>query len=92
MNKNLNDAIDSVRKADALMFVIESTYLDFDIEPEYAEKAGRGVYTFYALWDAIKAAEESLERLEGDRKVVDVIYAVNRVRQDGSTLKTSDKR
>ena len=47
----------------------------------------RGVHTFYALWDAVRSARAELEKLEGDRRVVDVIYAVNRVRQDDSTLK-----
>ena len=92
MNKNLNDAIAAVERADALMFAIESCFLDFDILPEEMERANRGVHTFYALWDAVRSARAELEKLEGDRRVVDVIYAVNRVRQDDSTLKTSDER
>ena len=92
MNKNLNDAIAAVERADALMFAIESCFLDFDILPEEMERATRGAHTFYALWDAVRSARAELEKLEGDRRVVDVIYAVNRVRQDDSTLKTSDKR
>ena len=92
MNRNLNEAIAAVERADALMFAIESCYLDFDILPEEQERANRGVHTFYALWDAVRAARSELEKLDGDRRVVDVIYAVNRVRQDDSTLKTSDER
>ena len=87
MNKNLNDAIAAVERADALMFAIESCFLDFDILPEDMERANRGVHTFYALWDAVRSARAKLEKLEGDRRVVDVIYAVNRVRKDDSTLK-----
>ncbi len=92
MNRNLNEAIAAAERADALMFAIESCYLDFDILPEEMERANRGVHTFYALWDAIHAVREELEKLEGDRRVVDVIYAVNRARQGDSTLKTSDER
>lgn len=86
MNKNLNEAIAAVERADALMFAIESCYLDFDILPEEMERANRGVHTFYALWDAVRFARAELEKLEGDRKVVDVIYAVNRARRGESTL------
>lgn len=87
MNKNLNDAIAAVERADALMFAIESCFLDFDILPEEMERANRGVHTFYALWDAVRSARAELEKLEGDRRVVDVIYTVNRVHKDDSTLK-----
>lgn len=76
MNKNLNEAIAAVERADALMFAIESCFLDFDILPEEMERANRGVHTFYALWDAVRSARAELEKLEGDRRVVDVIYAV----------------
>ena len=86
MNKNLNEAIAAVERADALMFAIESCYLDFDILPEEMERANRGVHTFYALWDAVRSARAELEKLEGDRRVVDVIYAVNRARRGDSTL------
>lgn len=63
MNKNLNGAIMAVERADALMFVIESCFLDFDILPEEMERANRGVHTFYALWDAVRSARTELERL-----------------------------
>ena len=92
MNKNLNEAINAVEKADALMYAIESCCLTFDILPDEMERANRGVQTFYALWDAVQAAREALDRLEGERKVVDVIYAVNATRRRGenSTLTEED--
>lgn len=92
MNKNLNDAIDAVERADALMYAIENCYLTFTISPDEMELANRGVHTFYALWDAVRSAREALDKLEGDRKVVDVIYAVNatRRRDENGTLIEED--
>lgn len=79
MTKNLNDAIESVAKADAIMFAIENTYFNFDFSPEDLEKANRAQYAFYALWDVIKNISDCLDKLEGDSRVVDAIYAVNEV-------------
>jgi len=81
MHKDLNEAIFGIGKVEALMHSIESCYLDFDIMPEERERADRGVYAFYALWDAIRAVGDSLEKLAEDQKVVDAIYAVNDVRR-----------
>jgi hypothetical protein len=39
MNKNLNEAIVAAERSDALLFAIESCFLDFDILPEELEKA-----------------------------------------------------
>lgn len=88
MNRNLNEAIFDTEKADALMYAIESCYLDFDILPEERERADRGIYAFYALWDAIKAVRKDLEMLAGDQRVVDAIYAANEVREKSRTLTT----
>ena len=85
MNSNLREAIENAGKADALMYAIEQSYLDFDIITEECELADRAVFAFYALWDSIKAVRDCLSRLEGDQRVVDVIYAVEKVRQT-STL------
>jgi len=87
MNKNLNDAMFAVRKADALMYAIERSFLEFEVMEEERERYERGEYTFYALWDMIHEAEAALEKLDGDRRVVDVIYAVNDVRKGNGTLK-----
>lgn len=87
MNKHLEDAIFEIAKVDSMMFAIEKAYLDLDVMPWEKERLDRGTYAFYALWDAVRSARAELEKLEGDRRVVDVIYAVNRVRQDDSTLK-----
>lgn len=90
MNRNLNDAIAAIERADALMFAIENCYLDFDILPEEMERANRGAHTFYALWDAIKAVRADLDKLDGDRRVVDVINAVTGARRLERTLTKED--
>jgi len=46
--------------------------------------------TFYQIWDILREVSEELEPLDGDRRVVDAIYAVNDVRRRESTLKTED--
>lgn len=90
MNKNLNDAIFDIAKVDALMFSIEKAYLDFEAMPEERERMDRRVNMFYALWDAIQKVADDLDRLSGDARVVDAIYAANDVRRRTSTLKTED--
>lgn len=45
---------------------------------------------FYAIWDAIRKVSDDLDRLAGDCRVVDAIYAVNDVRRRVGTLKTED--
>lgn len=80
---------------DKLLDIAEDGVISDDEKPDLREimdYLDRGVHTFYALWDAVRSARAELEKLEGDRRVVDVIYAVNHVRQDDSTLKTSDER
>lgn len=79
MNKNLNDAMFELGKADALMASIEALYMDFDILPEEKEKAERGAYTFYSLWDAVKKATECLDKYTAECRIVDVISAVREV-------------
>lgn len=90
MNKNLNDAIFDIAKVDALMFSIEKAYLDFEAMPEERELMDRRVNMFYALWDAVQKVADDLDRLSGDARVVDAIYAANDVRRRTSTLKTED--
>ena len=82
MNRNLNDAIFELGKADALMHSIESLYLDFDFLPEEKEKAERGAYVFYALWDAVKKAADSIDEYCGDCRVVDVLETVAKLRDN----------
>lgn len=79
MNRNLEKAKFDIEKVDSLMYAIENTYLSIDTLPEEREKADRAVNAFYALWDAIRAVEDDIDRLQGDDVVVDAIYAVNDV-------------
>lgn len=84
MNKNLENALSDICKADGVMYAIENTYLDIEVYDDQVEKAMKAESTFYALWDIIKNVQDSLERLAGDEKVVNVIYAVNKVRENES--------
>lgn len=76
MNKNLNDAMFELGKADALMAAIEAMYMDFDFLPEEKQKAERGAYSFYCLWDTLKKAAECLEEYTAECRIVDVLTAV----------------
>lgn len=73
MNKNLNNAMFELGKADALLASIEALYMDFDFLPEEKQKAERGVYAFYCLMDAVKAASTYLEEYSAECRIVDVI-------------------
>lgn len=75
MNKNLNNAMFELGKADALLASIEALYMDFDFLPEEKQKAERGAYTFYCLMDTVKAAAAFLEEYSAECRIVDVIQA-----------------
>lgn len=81
MNKNLEKAIYDTEKANSLMFAIETAFLNIEVADGEIEKANHAINTFYALWDAIKATSEDLERLADDETVVDAIYAANDVKR-----------
>ena len=70
MNKNLNNAMFELGKADALLASIEALYMDFDFLPEEKQKAERGAYAFYCL---MKAATTFLEEYTAECRIVDVI-------------------
>lgn len=57
---------------------------------EYDDRLSTAAYTFYAIWDEIRMVSDDLERLAGDARVVDAIYAANDVRKRNGTLKTED--
>ena len=76
MNRNLNEAIFDIAKVEAIMFAFENTYLELDVAP--ADRARADMAT------------DDLDRLAGDCRVVDAIYAVNDVRRRVGTLKTED--
>lgn len=89
MNKHLEDAIFEIAKVDSMMFAIEKAYLDLDVMPWEKERLDRGIYAFYALWDAVRKVADDLDMLSGDARVVDAIYAAKDVRQK-STLKIEE--
>ena len=76
MNRNLNEAIFDIAKV--------------DVAPADRARADMATDAFYALWDAIRKVSDDLDRLAGDCRVVDAIYAVNDVRRRIGTLKTED--
>ena len=67
-----------------------SSYLELDVAPADRARADMATDAFYALWDAIRKVSDDLDRLAGDCRVVDAIYAVNDVRRRVGTLKTED--
>lgn len=81
MNTVLNEAMLDIEKAKAVMFAYERTYLDLEVEPEDREKADLAISMFYVLQDIIEGLSDKLDRLDGDCRVVDAIYAVNDVRR-----------
>lgn len=81
MNTVLNEAMLDIEKAKAVMFAYERTYLDLEVEPEDREKADLAISMFYVLRDIIEGLSDKLDRLDGDCRVVDGIYAVNDVRR-----------
>ena len=90
MNRNLNEAIFDIAKVEAIMFAFENTYLELDVAPADRTRADMATDAFYAIWDAIRKVSDDLDRLAGDCRVVDAIYAVNDVRRRVGTLKTED--
>lgn len=66
MNLNLNKVIDDIAKVDAIMYAIETTYLEIDVVPEARKQHSRGVSTFYVLWDAIHQVEKDIDAMQGD--------------------------
>lgn len=90
MNRNLQEAIFNLGKVQTLMESIEQLYLDLEVVPEDEDKADKGVFAFYALWDEIKNLETSLDRLSGDESVLDAIYAINAKPPVPGSLKTKN--
>ena len=81
MNRNLNEAVFSVGKVDALMSAIENCCLDIEAVPEERENSELLGYLFYVLWDEIRKLSGDLERLCEDCQIVDVIYAAKESRR-----------
>lgn len=81
MNRNLNEAILSTEKVKAILYSVENSYLDIEVEPQERERADMAVAMFYVLKDAVDRLSVDLAKLEGDCRVVDAIYAANDVRR-----------
>lgn len=82
MNTVLNEALLDIEKAKAVMYAYEKAYLDIEAEPEDREKADYAISMFYVLKDIIEGLSDKLDRLDGDCRVVDAIYAANNVRRE----------
>lgn len=80
MNRHLNEAIFDTEKVKAIMLSVENSYLDIEVEPHERKRADMAVAMFYVLQDAVDRLSADLEKLEGDCRVVDAIYAANDVR------------
>ena len=81
MNRHLNEAIFDTEKVKAIMLSVENSYLDIEVEPHERKRADMAVAMFYVLQDAVDRLSADLEKLEGDCRVVDAIYAANDVRR-----------
>ena len=79
MNKNLNEAIFDIEKADAIMYAIEATYLDLDVVKEELELKNRSDAAFYALWDYIRKARADLDKLYNDYETLEAIKVVSEI-------------
>ena len=66
MNLNPNKLIDDIAKVDAIMYAIETTYLEIDVVPEARKQHSRAVSAFYVLWDAIHQVEKDLNTMSDD--------------------------
>jgi len=73
MNTYLENAQLDAAKADALCFAIDDLFME--------EAEDRMQYLFQTLWDLIKKINGVIEKASEDRRMVDVIYAVNNVRR-----------
>lgn len=82
MNTVLNEALLDIEKAKAVMYAYEKAYLDIEVEPEDREKADYAISMFYVLKDIIEGLSDKLDRLDGNCRVVDAIYAANDVRRE----------
>lgn len=81
MNTILNEALLDIEKAKAVMYAYEKAYLDIEVEPEERERADFAISMFYVLKDIIEGLSGKLDRLDGDCRVVDAIYAANDARR-----------
>ncbi len=76
MNRNLERAIENLRKVEALMYAYEATYLDVNLREEDHELIDNRMYAFMAIQDAVTTVTKDLDRLAGDTRVIDVIQAI----------------
>ena len=72
MNKHLELAIMETAKVEALMTAIDDLYMED--APDQLQ------YLHMTAMDVLRRVAEELEKLSEDKRVVDVIYAVNDVR------------
>ncbi len=81
MNRNLERATEDLRKMEALMVAYEHTYLDVEPGEDSFELNENRQYAFYALWDAARKVGEDLDRLAADTRIIDVVQAIARSKQ-----------
>ena len=72
MNMNLIDAISNVGKIDALMYAIERSFFDIEVNPADMERADRAMNVFYATWGIVDSLSANLEQLEKDERAAKV--------------------
>lgn len=75
------EVMESVATTAVILYSVENSYLDIEVEPQERERADMAVAMFYVLKDAVDRLSVDLAKLEGDCRVVDAIYAANDVRR-----------
>lgn len=80
MNRNLENAIIELGKADALLESIDLLYMDLQFMPEEKTRAKRWAYSFYCLMDAVRNASEHLDEYLAECRIVDVIQEARRAK------------
>ena len=66
MNMNLIDAISNVGKIDALMYAIERSFFDIEVNPADMKKADRAMNVFYATWGIVEQLEKDERAAKAD--------------------------
>ena len=80
MNKNLNNAITNLEKAEAIISAIDNGFPDIKFDKSSLQSVNKAQNALYAVLDYIVSAQSDLEKLRQDEIVVDVILAAKRAR------------
>ena len=66
MNEHLREAIFGIKKADALMHVVDLAYSGMQPSEESWEDFSKAQFCYHAIWDAVRTVSKELEALEDE--------------------------